>query len=212
MIIFGTGGVTYSKGNGDFFCPECSSDRPYKHKRVRRFFNLYFIPIVPLDLVGEYVECQQCRGTYHLSVLEYDPESLAQGMQAEFHKAVKRVMVLMMLADGNVDPEEVRIVREVYGQLANVQLSEDEVNAEIEDAQSDSRGIEAYLADLAGNLNDTGKEIVLRGAFLVAAADGEFQEEEQQLMGSIGQALGMSSAHVNGVLSALTDEAASEAP
>ncbi len=50
MIIFGTRGITYSKGNGEFFCPTCADKKPYKHKRVRRFFDLYFVPIVPLDL------------------------------------------------------------------------------------------------------------------------------------------------------------------
>lgn len=205
MIIFGTRGVTYTKGKGDFHCPTCDSSLPYKQKRVRRFFNLYFIPVIPLDLLGEYVECQHCGGTYQVSVLEYDPETLGQQFEAEFHKAVKRVMVLMMLADGNVDPEEVRIVREIYEQLAKVQLSADDVNAEVDAARSDGRGIETSLADFVGHLNDSGKEIVLRGAFLVAAADGEFQEEERQLMRSIGHALDMSPAHVNGVLHSLME-------
>ena len=69
MIIFGTQGVTYSKGKGRFSCPSCCCTRPYDHKRVRRFFTLYFIPVIPLDQLEEYVECESCRDTFQLSVL-----------------------------------------------------------------------------------------------------------------------------------------------
>ena len=49
LIIFGTRGVTYSVATGEFHCPSCAIKRGYDHKRVRRFFTLYFIPLIPLD-------------------------------------------------------------------------------------------------------------------------------------------------------------------
>ena len=64
MIIFGTRGITYRKDGGRFFCPECDGEQPYDRKRVRRFFTLYFIPLIPLNLLAEYIECPRCGGTY----------------------------------------------------------------------------------------------------------------------------------------------------
>jgi hypothetical protein len=51
MIIFGTRGITYTKDRGTFFCPGCSSEQPYEWKRVRRVFTLYFILVIPLNVV-----------------------------------------------------------------------------------------------------------------------------------------------------------------
>jgi DnaJ-domain-containing protein 1 len=208
MIIFGTSGITYSKGQANFHCPQCGSEVPYKQKRVRRFFTLYFIPVIPLDLVAEYVECQHCRGTFQTAVLEFDPDTQAVQFEAEFHHAVKRTMVLMMLADGVVDDGEIEVIRTVYEKLTAVELTDADVQHEIDAAQSDGAGIDAYLAQMAGFLNDQGKEMVVKGAFLVAAADGEFQEEEQQLLVQIGKTLQMSPAHLKGVIDSMAAEAA----
>ena len=53
MIIFGTRGVTFTPEKGEFFCPGCCAERSFARKSVRRFFTLYFIPLVPLDKLGE---------------------------------------------------------------------------------------------------------------------------------------------------------------
>jgi len=206
MIIFGTRGVTYSAGEGDFYCPTCHDHEHYKHKRVRRFFTLYFIPIIPLDVHGEYVECEHCKGSYRLEVLDLDPEAGVAEFEAEFHRAIKRVMVEMMLADGAVDDEEVAVIKNIYGQLAGTDLSADDVRSEIVEAETRTRDVSAALAEMAGNLNDAGKEMVVKAAFMVAAADGEFQEEEKQLITSIGEALQMSPSHMNGVISSMMQE------
>jgi tellurite resistance protein len=206
MIIFGTRGVTYSAGEGDFHCPTCQVQKPYKHKRVRRFFTLYFIPLIPLDLNGEYIECEQCKGTYRLDVLDFDPKAGAAEFEAEFHRAIKRVMVEMMLADGVVEEEEVAVIRNIYGQLAGHEIGEDDVRKEIVEAETRTRDVTSSLKEMAGNLNDNGKEMVVKAAMMVAASDGEFQDEEKALIAAIGKALEMSPAHLNGVLASMFQE------
>lgn len=64
MIIFGTRGITTTPEKGDFHCPSCDATQKYGLKRVRRFFTLYFIPLIPLNKLGEYVECVTCKDTY----------------------------------------------------------------------------------------------------------------------------------------------------
>jgi hypothetical protein len=70
LIIYGTRGVRYKYKQGQFFCPACHAQQAYVHRRVRRFFTLYFIPLIPLTLAGEYIECQRCTGTFKLEVLQ----------------------------------------------------------------------------------------------------------------------------------------------
>ena len=204
LIIFGTRGVTYTAGEGEFHCPDCGK-QPYRHRRVRRFFTLYFIPLIPLDMLGEYIECGRCEGTYKLEVLQLDPDAGRKEFQAEFHAAVKRTLALMSLADGHVDDAEVKTIADIYGSLTDRAVSEDEVRNEIEQARRDGRDVSQYLGTVGGMLNEHGKEMVVRAAVMVAAADGTFQDEEKVLLAGIAKALQMSSAHFNGVLSSMLE-------
>jgi tellurite resistance protein len=203
MIIFGTRGVTYTAERGDFFCPSCSDGRDYAQKRVRRFFTLYFIPLVPLNVLGEYVECDDCKGTYQLSVLDYDPNAANAAFEAEYARGMKRVMVLMMMVDGDIDDDEISAVRDLYGRVCGGQLSEADVRAEIDAATADGRGVSDFIGSMAGTLNDNGKELVIKAAYAVAAADGVFADEEMELLAEIGQALLLSKAHYRGLLAEL---------
>lgn len=200
FVIFGTRGVTMTKETAHFHCPSCNATQQYRHRRVRRFFTLYFIPLIPLDLVGEYVECQGCQNSYKLAVLSYDPAAGQAQFEAEFHGAVKRVMVSMMLADGAVEEREVATIRSVYQRLAGQELARSDVDREIDLARSDGRGVIEALKDLSPGLNDPGKELVVKAALYVAAADGNFDEKEKDLVGEIGAALGMTPAHLKGVI------------
>ena len=203
LIIFGTRGVTYSAGTGQFHCPGCDQKRAYDHKRVRRFFTLYFIPIIPLDVIGEYVECQHCRDTYKPDVLSYDPSAGRKQFEAEFHAAVKRVMVMMMMADGKIDDEEVETIRQVFGKLSSREVTKAEVDAEVDAVKRDGNNLRHYLASVSGNLNDPGKELVVKAAFFVAAADGKITEEESALLAELASALEMTAAHFKGVVDQL---------
>lgn len=202
LIIFGTRGVTTDVGTGQFTCPSCEKKRTYVQKRVRRFFTLYWIPIIPLDLIGEYVECQSCSSTYSPSVLEVAARD-DQMIEAGFHIAVRRVMVLMMLADGKIEDQEVETIRLVYGKLAKKELSKEDVDREVEASKADGRGLRQYLSSVVGNLNDAGKEVVVKAAYFVAAADGNVSPEETSLLSELAGALEMSPSHFKAVIEQL---------
>jgi hypothetical protein len=56
--------------SGKFFCPNCGRNRRYKQKRASKYFALYFIPLVPVETLGEFVECQTCQKKFPPEVLE----------------------------------------------------------------------------------------------------------------------------------------------
>ena len=137
VIIFGTRGVTYSADSGTFHCPQCAGQSGYRQRRVRRFFTLYFIPVIPLDKLGEYIECDNCAGTFTEGVLNYDPSAEDRMIEAAYHSACKRVMVLMMLADGIIDDDEIEAIQGIYQAIVGRPVSQGEVREEIRQAQSD---------------------------------------------------------------------------
>jgi tellurite resistance protein len=205
VIIYGTRGVTSTQASGTFHCPQCGSGSPYRHKTVRRFFTLYFIPLIPLDKLGEYVECGACGGTYKPGVLDLDPEADRAAFEAEFHGAVRGVMLKMMLADGVIEDDELRSVSTLYEQLAGQALSVEQVRAEAEALQGDRQSVLDYVKNVRGSLNDRGKELVVRAALAVASADGKVSDTERLLLVEIGEALELTEAHLMGILKTAAD-------
>lgn len=203
FLIFGTRGVTGTSDRGRFFCPRCGSEQDYAHKRVRRFFTLFFVPLVPLDRVGEYVECDGCKGTFKETVLSHGQQEAHWRFEAEFQKATRELLVLMLLADGRVDPAEVRRICDIYPRVTGAEITEDEVRGEavrLSDVEAD---VPALMAPYQGLLNDEGREAVIKAALLVALADGEMDRSEARVLDQVAEALGMTSAHYEGVLTSV---------
>lgn len=181
MIVFGTRGLTLTGDSGDFYCPSCDSDHPYKRRKVRRFFTLYFIPLIPLDLLGEYIECQRCKNTYNDSVfsIREQAEAEREAFQSEYERAIKKSMAIMVLADGVVDDAEVEVMTNIYSSITGKETTEEEMRSEIEAAKNEGLSIESYLEQINGLVNESGKELVVRALINIAYADGDFDEEEQ---------------------------------
>lgn len=200
MIIYGTRGVTRTREQGAFYCPQCGPDQSYKAKRARRFFTLYFIPLIPLDKLGDYVECQACQGTFNPEILDYDPNQEAAQTQALYVTAMKQVMIATLLADGVVDDDEVTLLQEIMLALGGIDVTIQDLREEIDEFSKRRIDPEKLLSELSGTLNDKGKEQVLKAAYRIAAADGHVDKSELQEIHNFGEAMNMSSAHINGVL------------
>jgi len=203
FIIFGTTGITMTKEQGQFFCPQCGDGNDFKHKRVRRFFTLYFIPLIPLDLLGEYIECSTCQGTFHLDILGYDPSQQERSVEALFMVAMKQVMIAMLLADGVIDDQEVEELKATFEDLAGVAVTEQDLREEIAVIQQQGSSAIEMVAGLAGTLNDQGKEMVITAAYQIAAADGQVDDSEHQLLLQLAEQMNLSPAHLRGILAGL---------
>ena len=76
FILFGTKAREKDVGSGQFYCPRCRTNRRYTHRRASRYFTLYFIPLIPMGKLGEYVECGECGGRFDPQVLDIDPDRI----------------------------------------------------------------------------------------------------------------------------------------
>jgi tellurite resistance protein len=206
LIIFGTRGVTYTAEQGQFYCPGCDARHAYLHKRCRRFFTLYFIPVIPLDLIGEYIECQRCTNTYKLSVLSFDPQAAQHREEAEVRQAMRRMLVMMSLADGRVDPAEIDAIATILGKIEDREVPRTEIEQDIPRARLANITIEQYCKQIAGYLNDSGRELVIKAAIMVAAADGNIDDSEWAALAKMASALNLSRAHFSGLISELTED------
>jgi hypothetical protein len=89
MIILGSRGKEKTISEGQFYCPKCRALQTYKHKKVGKYFTLYFIPLFETKKLGEYIECQACHNTFKTEVLDYS-RSLEQKDEQE--QQIKKVI------------------------------------------------------------------------------------------------------------------------
>ncbi len=202
LIIWGTKGVQDTLGGGQFFCPGCRDDRPYTHQKMSRYFTLFFIPLFPVSEVGRYIECDYCMGTYDEEVLELAAriQEDQDAVRSKYEEAVRRIMVGMMMVDGEMDDDEVTAIVELSDRLPGKAMTADEVRDEAVMAEADDRTVEEFAAAVAPGINDHGKDLLFRAALAVAAADGVFEDSEKDLLMRIAASLEMSGDQVRAIL------------
>lgn len=185
--------------SGHFNCPQCAQSRSYRHRKVTRFFTLYFIPLIPLGRAGEYVECDTCKGTFIPRVLEQS--SGQDEFLANYEKAIRHSMVMVMLADGVIDDNEKEEVLGVINKFGHNDINMPQLEAYVEEVQVENEDVTTYLKRVGQSLNEHGKEAIIKSALSVAAADGHIDDSELTMISRMGQSMEMSSSHLKGIFS-----------
>jgi tellurite resistance protein len=180
---------------GEFHCPRCDGVRPYAHERIRSWFDVFFIPILPLGS-SESVKCQACGATYPEDVLGH--ESRDPRRAAAFRHALRRVAAEFM--SDRDDAAERQAVQQALSAATGQDLGAAELEREIGSACADPRPLAQHLATLAGGLGEAEKEALVRTALAVARAKGPLRDAQRARLDELAGALRMSGAHLLGVL------------
>lgn len=188
MIIWGSRGLTSVVETDQFHCPQCATEQPCSLKQVRNFFTLYFIPLIPLDVAGRYVECDSCGGTFDEELLSYDPEEEREESQTQ----MLRVMVMAALADGRIDDAEQAEIRRQYMELAGLPVTAATLDKEIAMATSSNADLNSYVGMIAQSLSPHGKALVVKLAFHTMSATGDLQPGHRDQLAKLGDTLGIS--------------------
>ncbi len=201
LIIFGLRVFYRTIAQGTFHCRRCGGDRQYRHRAGRRWFTLFFLPVIPLNTVGEHVQCTTCRTRYVTEVLS---QPTTAQMQAAL-PAGMRAAVSAMLRSG--DPASAvsrqRAIEAVIGSgVPN--YDEAMLNA---DLMQPFETIRPALNQVGGQLTIQAREWYLAEVIRIALADGPLSETERQAALAIGLDLGMTQAQVVGVV-AMTEQSA----
>lgn len=195
MIIWGWRVRKKTIGTGVFFCPGEGGDRNYEHRQARRWFTIFFIPLIPLKELGDFVECTSCENTYYPDVLKGKTASEIEDISTI---AIRHVAVSMALADGTVDPRERDAAVTVVQRFASHPYDLDDLDSDLSSLQVSA--LSDNLEELGAVLNEHGKENVLTAAVFLAGADGHVDRSEMEVARQIGKALTMSSAHIEGTI------------
>jgi hypothetical protein len=232
LLIFGLRVFYRTVGQGTFHCQRCGGDREYRHRAGRRWFTLFFIPVIPLNHVGEHVQCTVCSTRYRMDVLSL-PTS-AQ-MQVALPAGMRAAAIAMLRAGGGSSaPARRRAIDAVKGsgvadyddaaldadlsvaampaQPAQERPGQDQPGQD--QPGQDRPGQDRPGQDLAGPLNRLAIQLAVpaREWFLaevvrIGLADGMLSDDERHTAQEVAAQLGMTPAQARGVIS-MTEEGA----
>lgn len=203
LIFFGLRVVYRTVGQGMFHCQRCGGDREYARRAGRRWFTLIFIPVIPLNWVGEHVRCTVCRTCYRVEVLSLPTSA----QMAEALPAGTRTAAIAMLRSGGESsaPARRRAIDAVKG--AGLEGYDDAALDADLSAAMEELDLAGPLNRLAIQLAVPAREWFLADVVRIGLADGLLSDEERHAAQQVAAQLGMTPAQARGVIS-MTEEGA----
>jgi uncharacterized tellurite resistance protein B-like protein len=109
-----------------------------------------------------------------------------------------RVIVIMMLADGEIADAEVSTIVKVYHQKTGIRLDHEAINLAIEETLADKEDSFVQMAGAA--LSAEQKVEILRGAAAVSMADNALGDTEGSYLLLVAEQLGVPGAELSAIL------------
>jgi len=122
----------------------------------------------------------------------------AAQMADNLANAMRQAVVSLITADGIVEDEEKTVGLEVMQRYTDTVYTMADLEEDISNLKHGD--LVRQVETVAGILNDHGKESLTTACLQIAAADGSIDESELDEVHKAGVALGMSQAHIKGVI------------
>lgn len=190
FIIFGTRGIKHTISDSPVLensCPNCDNGS-LVNKLYRRWFTLFFIPMIPLDVVDRFYECSHCKSAFNEKIKDLLGQSHSIQDNARhqsryvYAKALIACMTHMSVIDGDFAAEEEREIKDAIEQFDDIKA---ELNQVMETVKRDLNK-DNYVFNL---LNEARNELsaeaimnILAQAGVVLLADGVIDKNEENLM------------------------------
>ena len=201
LLIFGLSVFFRTIGEGDFHCANCGGDRHYRRRIARRWLTLFFLPVIPLNGVGEVVECAACRARFNLDALRLPT---AEQMAATLPVAMRAAVVTVLAAGDPFDTAaRGRAVEAIRG-YGSADFDDEMLEADLARPAGDS---DEVIIQAGVQLKAEAREWFLAQVVRIALADGAITDAERQALHLVAGRLGMTPAHAVGVIT--TTEGAS---
>ena len=111
---------------------------------------------------------------------------------------LRRVMCAVMVIDEEICDREISTIQRVFREFSGQGVDAGQLRREMDD-ENLIDPLEA-LRKIEPLLSTHAKEIILKASLIVADADGKILKEEELMIAKIGAFLGLSPAHVRGVV------------
>lgn len=205
IIIWGWRAVKTVIGTGEFYCPRCGVDTPYQHLKLRRWFTLFFLPLIPLQVLGTCIECTRCKGQYTEAVLAAPTLGIFEHHQGLANRAaVAHLASLARPLDSAVEDAAIRVAATAAG--VRPDYDRNALHADIR-AFGSPAVVATYLRAIAEPMTMAGREDFLRRmARLVENLPHRVPDMDRAVEG-FADALDISRAHLLGIRGTTSSDA-----
>ncbi|MEE8500243.1 MAG: TerB family tellurite resistance protein [Kiloniellales bacterium] len=121
--------------------------------------------------------------------------------------ALVQSMVAMSVADGKLDEQEIAVISQIYEQLTGAALESELIRETADEMRKHDFSISDALVQVQGQIDRSTKQLIVKAAYFVMAADSEVDEEEKKLLSEIAGSLRISDAEFGEILSEVTTPA-----
>jgi hypothetical protein len=204
LIIWGTRVFYRTIGHGVFHCKRCGGDRRYRLRRGRRFLTLFFIPLIPLNQVGEHVQCLSCQTRYHTDALALPT---AEQMQAALPAGMRAAAAAMLRAGDPASPPSRRQAIDAISRAGARHYDDAALDRDL--AQPPAH-VNPALRQVGAQLAVQAREWFLAEVVRIGTADGPLSDAERLSAQGVAADLGMTQAQTYGVISMTERAAASD--
>lgn len=188
MILIGTMNLTTTRERGNFYCPTCAVNEPYRLRARRPWLTLYFIPTVPVGAAELFVQCDQCRSTWDPSVLDMDQQSHEQAQEAQFRDEALRASVLVVIADDQISEPEIDALQTIGTHLLERPIDREELGQLCSIAQQNQIQADNYVLTVSRRWTQKQRLTALQSMFLAATAE-EMGDDQMKLLARMREVL-----------------------
>ena len=181
MIVIGTMNWSSTRSRGTFQCPNCESKETFRYKSSRPFLTLYFIPVLPIGGMQEFVQCDRCKNAFDPAVLTNrimasaameHVASLAEAKPDSFHRDLLTIIALIMIEDGQVTEQEIAVARKLFQNIAQSSITREELGRTCSQVRLKRVHLPSFLNSLTERRSHEEKLLLVQAMFGVAGADG----------------------------------------
>ena len=189
VLIFGLRGVESVAETGRFHCPRCDQEMTYSNYLIRRWFTLFFLPVIPLDKLGSYISCWRCNTAYTHEVLNAFPAEQEAALRKTIRESYRRLLVGIVLTDGRIDPAEADFALKAAQGILGDSYTRSWFDRDVARFKDDD--LLASMRSVANITDDSSKEFFVIIATQLSAVDGELHKDEVSLVFDVANALGI---------------------
>jgi uncharacterized tellurite resistance protein B-like protein len=181
MIVIGTMNWSSTRSSGVFQCPNCGSKETFRFKASRPFLTLYFIPVLPIGGIEEFVQCGRCKNAFDPAVLtnriaptpaSSQSTSLTEAKPDSFQRDLLTTIALIMIEDGQVTEHEIAVARTLYQNIAKLSITREELGRTCAQVRLKRLHLLSFLNSVVERRSHDEKLLLVQAMFGVAGADG----------------------------------------
>jgi len=203
IFIFGVKGRVKTIGQGTFNCPHCRTQRQYEHRKAQRWFTLYFIPVFPIGTLGESITCEGCNQSYTTDVLDYVPARMEANQNERVAGLWHAAMINIACAFGPANEAQAEAVQQGLAHDFKQTVEAAEILDDCRNAPAGGVPLDEIIgraSSLLQHLDHDGRENFLLSALRVVKAGAGEPQQHHELLTKLGEAFGLSEAHMRGIL------------